>query len=133
MKKRVLIPSAAVSIFSCLVAYFLLIDSDVHAQERARVTGPNVKATAAVTKSENRAASYARAAAQNATLRNSLSWAFGGKTQTGWTIYVPLIAHTIGTESTPDSNEFALAVSDWQSRAGLPETGVLDRSTLETF
>jgi len=133
MKKRVLIPSAVVSIFSCLVAYFLLVGSDVQAQERARVTGPNVKTTASVMKSENRAAPYARAAAQNATLRNFLSWDFGGKTQTGWNIYAPLIAHTIGTESSPDSNEFALAVSDWQSRAGLAETGILDRPTLETF
>lgn len=132
MKKRVLLPSAAVSIFSCLVAYFLITDTDVYAQ-RARIAGPNVVHTASVRKVETDSSAFSRAAAANAGLRNTLTWAFGGKTQTGWNIYVPLIAHTIGAESGPDSTEFALALSRWQATKGLPETGVLDRSTLEAF
>src|SRR5262245_43013521 len=105
MKKRVIFPAAAISLLSCLVAYVTL-NSDVSAQERPRVSGPSVKQTAAVTKVEKNTSAFVRAAAQNATLRNTLSWDFG-KRQTGWNIYAPLIAHTIGTEAGPDSPEFA--------------------------
>jgi LAS superfamily LD-carboxypeptidase LdcB len=135
MRNRVLFPSAAVSLLSCLIAYLILGDFDVYAQERARVAGPAVKQTASVMKIENTASSsaFSRAAGENAKLRSSLSWNFGGKTQTGWNIYVPLIGQTLGTEAGPDSSEFALALSNWQSKAGLPETGVLDAATLETF
>ena len=132
MKKRVLFPAASVSLFSCLVAYLLLGDIDVYAQ-RERVVGPSIKQTASVAKVENRSSAFSRAATENARLRSSLQWTFGGKTQTGWTIYVPLISHAIGTESGADTSEFALALSNWQSKAGLPETGILDTATLETF
>ena len=74
-----------------------------------------------------------RAAAENVRLRQSLQWVFGGKTQTGWNIYVPLISHTIGIESGPDTPEFASAVSKWQADKGLASTGVIDRETLESF
>ena len=132
MKIRVLFPAAAVSLLSCLIAYVTL-NSDVYAQERPQVSGPSVKQTASVTKVERNASAYSRAATQNAALRNSLSWAFGGKTQMGWNIYVPLIAHTIGTEAVPDSSEFALALSEWQGDAGMSPTGVMDESTLQSF
>ena len=132
MKKRVLLSSAAFSIFGSLVAYLMLGDSDVYAQ-RARVAGPNIKQTASVMKVENRSSAFGRAAAANAKLRSTLQWAFGGKTQTGWDIYVPLISHTIGTDSDPDSAEFADALSKWQERSDLPGTGILDRETLESF
>jgi zinc D-Ala-D-Ala carboxypeptidase len=132
MKKRVLLPSAFVSLLSCLVAYALLANSEVHAQ-RERVVGPSVKQTASVTKVETRNAAFSRAAVTNSKLRSSLQWAFGGKTQTGWDIYVPLISNTIGTDSGPDSDEFATAISKWQSKSGLPETGIVDSATLETF
>jgi hypothetical protein len=135
MRKRVLFPSAAVSLFSCLVAYLILGDFDVYAQERARVAGPAVKQTASVMKIESttKSSAFGAAAAENSRLRNSLSWTFGGKTQTGWNIYVPLIGQTLGTDAGPDSAEFALALSNWQSKAGLPGTGILDTATLESF
>ncbi|HEX6126374.1 MAG TPA: D-alanyl-D-alanine carboxypeptidase family protein [Pyrinomonadaceae bacterium] len=132
MKTRVLLPSAAISLFGCLVAYLMLGDADVYAQ-RARIAGPNVKQTASVMKVESRTSAFSKAAVENSKLRSSLSWVFGGKTQTGWDIYVPLIAHTIETESGPESAEFAAALSKWQERSGLPGTGVLDRATLESF
>jgi hypothetical protein len=59
-----------------------------------------------------------------------LSWTFGGKQQRGWYIYVPLIRQLIGTESSPEENEFALALSRWQKSVGLPPSGVLDNATL---
>lgn len=132
MKKRVLLPSAFVSLLSCIAAYTLLTDVDVYGQ-RERIAGPSVRQTASVMKIEPRNVAFSKAASANARLRSSLQWSFGGKAQTGWDIYVPLISHTIGTESGPDSDEFAAAVSKWQSKSGLPETGVLDSSTLETF
>jgi len=41
-----------------------------------------------------------------------------------------LIRQLIGTESSPDEAEFALALSRWQKAAGLPPNGVLDNTTL---
>ncbi|HVF30134.1 MAG TPA: M15 family metallopeptidase, partial [Pyrinomonadaceae bacterium] len=134
MRKRVLFPSAAVGIASFLLAYILMINPDVYAQ-RVRVVGSSVKPTvqsAPVTRTETNSA-FSKAAMDNAKLRSSLGWVFGGKTQTGWDIYVPLISHTIETDSGPETAEFALAVSRWQQRSGLPATGVVDRPTLETF
>ncbi|HUR97682.1 MAG TPA: D-alanyl-D-alanine carboxypeptidase family protein [Pyrinomonadaceae bacterium] len=135
MKKRVLLPAATVSLFSCLVVYTLLVNFDVYAQERSRVAGPLVRQTASIMKVErnNNSSAFKRAAAENARLRNSLSWTFSGKTQTGWNIYVPLISQAMGVDAGPDTPEFALALSNWQANAGLPETGVLDEATLETF
>jgi len=132
MRKRVLIPSAAISLLSCLTAYFLLADSDIYAQA-ARLAGPSVKQTASVSKVDARASSRSKAAILNSSLRGSLSWTFSGKRQTGWNIYVPLISQTIGTDSGPDSNEFAVALSRWQQKSGLEPTGVLDAGTMEIF
>lgn len=132
MKDRVLFPSAIVSVLACLIAYAAISETDVYAQ-RARVVGPSVKQTASVTKRETSSSMYRRAAAENTRLRSSLQWTFGGKTQTGWNIYVPLISHTIGTDSGPDTADFAQALSEWQATAGVSETGVLDSETLATF
>jgi hypothetical protein len=76
---------------------------------------------------------FAQAAAQNAELRNNLTWTFGGKQQRGWYLYVPLIRRLIGTESSPDSAEFAFALSRWQRGVGLPANGVLDNATLSVM
>ena len=87
----------------------MLADFDVYAQ-RERIAGPSIRQTASVMKVERNTSAFASAAAENARLRNSLTWTFGGKNQTGWNIYVPLIAHTIGVDASPDSPEFALAL-----------------------
>jgi zinc D-Ala-D-Ala carboxypeptidase len=136
MRKRVLLPSAAVSVVTCLVAYLAITNFDVYAQQRARIIGPSVKQTAkssAIADNDSRTAAFAKAAIENAKLRGSLQWVFGGKTQTGWDIYVPLISHTIGTDEGPETSEFAYALSRWQTQYGLTATGVLDRPTLESF
>src|SRR5438105_15259423 len=54
------------------------------------------------------------AAEQNARLKSELNWSFGGKTQRGWYLYQPLISRLIGTDSSPESGEFAAALSRWQ-------------------
>ncbi|MEP6705419.1 MAG: hypothetical protein ABJB34_11495, partial [Acidobacteriota bacterium] len=131
MKKRVLLASAALTLLS--FTYTMLGDSDVYAQERERVSGPMVKQTASVRKVERNTPAFLNAAAENAALRNALTWTFSGKTQRGWNIYVPLISQAIGVEVGPDTPEFALALSIWQGNAGLLETGVLDEPTMESF
>jgi uncharacterized protein YcbK (DUF882 family) len=70
------------------------------------------------------------AAQQNRTLRDNLSWTFGGKTQRGWAIYVPLIQHLLGTEADAASENFGASLARWQKRAGLKASGVLDEATL---
>jgi hypothetical protein len=129
MTKRILLSSAAIGVFGTLFFYLTPAERDVQAQKTARV----VEKTVLVKKAEESVTRFASAAAENSRLRNSLQWAFGGKTQIGWNIYVPLISHTLGADSAPNSEEFALTVSKWQGRNGLTATGILDRETLESF
>ena len=76
---------------------------------------------------------FSTAATENARLKNSLNWIFGGRTQYGWEIYVPLISETIGTDTQAGTPEFAASLSKWQSDQGLDATGILDESTVGTF
>jgi len=132
MKKRFFLSSAALSVFGGLFIHFAFVDSDAQAQKN-QATSAKPASTISAAKVETPASAFAGAALSNAKLRNSLQWTFGGKTQTGWNIYVPLISHTIGTESGPDTADFALALSKWQEKSGLPVSGVLDSDTLESF
>lgn len=76
---------------------------------------------------------FEAAATRNNALRYELSWAFGGKEQRGWYLYVPLISRTIETEKDFATNDFANALSRWQKSAGLDPNGVLDDETLYKF
>jgi len=76
---------------------------------------------------------FSQSSFENARLRNSLQWSFGGKSQIGWNLYTLLIGETVGSDSPPESAEFAAALSEWQSGSGLPSTGILDLPTLEAF
>src|SRR5205085_2563101 len=67
--------------------------------------------------------------AENARLKTELNWSFGGRSQRGWYLYQSLISRLIGTDSNPESGEFAAALSRWQKTAGLPPTGILDQET----
>jgi hypothetical protein len=73
------------------------------------------------------------AATRNNALRYELAWAFGGKEQRGWYLYVPLISRTIATEKDSATGDFADALSRWQKSAGLDPNGVLDDETLYKF
>ncbi|MDQ3804913.1 MAG: M15 family metallopeptidase [Acidobacteriota bacterium] len=73
---------------------------------------------------------FAGAATRNNALRFDLNWAFGGKQQRGWHLYVPLITRLINTEQDAPTADFASALSRWQQRAGLRPDGVLDDETL---
>lgn len=75
-------------------------------------------------------ASLVTAAAKNATLKDELSWIFGGKPQRGWYIYVLLIAQTLNTHHEAVTSDFAAALEVWQRRTGLSPSGVLDEDSL---
>jgi hypothetical protein len=72
---------------------------------------------------------FRSAAQQNSLLKNELKWAFGGRTQAGWILYLPLIHRLIGTDCDPDTGDFALALSRWQQGAGLTPNGILDHGS----
>src|SRR4030095_8060495 len=65
----------------------------------------------------------AAAAGLNARLKLDLNWNFGAKPQRGWYLYVPLIQRLLNTDSDPETNAFALALSNWQRSVGLAATG----------
>jgi hypothetical protein len=75
-------------------------------------------------------AEFATAAAENARLKMELDWNFGGKTQRGWYLYIPLMKELLGTNKSEESRGFALALSRWQKSNGLAPSGVLDSETL---
>src|SRR5688572_21241041 len=70
------------------------------------------------------------ASAQNVTLRNEVTWTFGGKQQRGWHLYDLLIGKTVNAEHDPLSSAFAASLSKWQKKSGLNSNGVLDQNTL---
>ena len=87
--------------------------------------------TVSATESDKDVPAFAESAAQqNRTLKDGLRWTFGGKQQSGWAIYVPLIQRLIGTEDDAASENFAARLARWQKSAGLSASGVLDEATL---
>ncbi|HKG21129.1 MAG TPA: D-alanyl-D-alanine carboxypeptidase family protein [Blastocatellia bacterium] len=72
---------------------------------------------------------FSPAAIQNSQLQTSLNWGFGGKTQRGWNLYLPLISATIDTDKDCATGDFALALSRWQKERGLGPHGILDDGT----
>jgi D-alanyl-D-alanine carboxypeptidase len=73
------------------------------------------------------------AAPRNALLRSELNWTFGGKQQRGWRIYEPLISRLLQTQYSAASEGFASALTNWQKRAGLRPSGVLDEESLNAM
>ena len=88
------------------------------------------KRTAAVTSEKKDSSLFASAAARNTVLKYELSWAFGGKQQRGWYLYMPLISRLLETEGEAAGSDFASALSRWQTASGLHPSGVLDDETL---
>jgi len=75
-------------------------------------------------------ASFAAAATSNVTLRNDLTWTFGGKQQRGWYLYDLLIGETLNSSHDPTTSDFASTLARWQKRHGITADGVLDQDTL---
>src|SRR6185295_3152507 len=90
-----------------------------------------VRKTSAVSPSSPASSSaFAAAATTNVTLRNDLTWTFGGKQQRGWYLYDLLIGKTLDTAHDADSSDFAASLARWQKRSGLSANGVLDENSL---
>lgn len=108
--------------------------SDAAAQKSENSDRLRIAKTARSTPSDDReTAAFRAAAAGNEARLASLEWSFGGKTQRGWMIYVPLISHTIGTASPPTTPAFAAALARWQKDRGRPATGTVDADTINAF
>lgn len=88
-----------------------------------------VKPATAATSTAGAYAPFAEAAVQNAQLQTSLAWVFGGKTQRGWSLYVPLIASLIGSDGNAGGHPFASRLALWQKENGAEQTGVLEAGT----
>src|SRR5437868_6102450 len=87
------------------------------------------KPAAATTSATAASGIFASAAVRNTELQDSLSWAFGGKSQRGWRLYAPLVGGLIGTEGDQATNDFAAQLSRWQQQHGAAANGILDGNT----
>jgi zinc D-Ala-D-Ala carboxypeptidase len=72
---------------------------------------------------------FASAATENATLKNDLTWTFGGKQQRGWYLYDLLIGETLNPQD-DSPTEFAESLAKWQKKRGLTADGVLNEDAL---
>ena len=75
-------------------------------------------------------AAFTTAATTNVTLRNELTWTFGGKQQRGWYLYDLLINKTLDSEHDTITDDFAAALARWQKKRGLSADGVLNENSL---
>ena len=91
---------------------------------------PVRKTSAVRTVSSATTSAFATAATTNVTLRNDLTWTFGGKQQRGWYLYDLLIGKTLNTKHDPLTNDFAASISSWQKRRGIRADGILDQDAL---
>jgi len=99
-------------------------------QARRAKDPPSTAPVTRVTSRTTATSAFAAAATQNATLRNDLTWTFGGKQQHGWYLYDLLINKTLDTQHDPDTSDFAAAIAKWQKRTGLGTNGILDENAL---
>ena len=77
-----------------------------------------------------KSSSFTPAATTNATLRNELTWTFGGKQQRGWYLYDLLISDTLNLREDTATTDFAESLAKWQKKRGLPADGVLNEDAL---
>jgi len=81
----------------------------------------------------SRSTAFTAAAASNATLRNELTWTFGGKQQRGWYLYDLLINKTLDSQNDTITDDFASTLATWQKKRGLSSDGVLNENSLMAF
>ena len=91
---------------------------------------PVVRVTEPSNASATKTTAFTAAAASNATLRNELTWTFGGKQQRGWYLYDLLINKTLDSQNDTITNDFASTLATWQKKRGLSSDGVLNEDSL---
>ncbi|HXG66361.1 MAG TPA: M15 family metallopeptidase [Blastocatellia bacterium] len=72
---------------------------------------------------------FESASLQNVRLQSDLNWVFGGRSQRGWYIYLPLVCGTLGVGEEAGGSAFAQALARWQKDKGLEPHGILDNAT----
>ena len=104
------------------------------AQSRSKSAAPGRPAPDPVVRtsktSASKASSFAAAATTNASLKNELTWTFGGKQQRGWYLYDLLIAETLNHHDDSATTDFAESLAKWQKKRGLSADGVLNEDSL---
>jgi zinc D-Ala-D-Ala carboxypeptidase len=94
---------------------------------------PVVRITETTSAATTKNSVYTAAALSNATLRNELTWTFGGKEQRGWYLYDLLINKTLDSQDDTITDDFAATLASWQKKRGLGADGVLNEDSLMAF
>jgi hypothetical protein len=131
--RRFIFHAVPAALFLSLVFLLFPAISTAHAQNIRRTAKSSPVRPASNMEKVSTNSPFVAAAGENTRLRSELSWTFGGKTQSGWAIYEPLIEETIGSRSDAASTAFASSLAAWQTSHGLDATGIVDEATLSTF
>lgn len=93
---------------------------------------PHVATPVVVAQTDNCAegTAFQTTAVKNAATIEKASIAVFGRTESGWQIYAPQIAHAIGTPCAPTSKAFAAKLATWQAKHRLPANGEVTTATL---
>src|ERR1044072_9399171 len=104
---------------------------------RPKKNEPPVKQVVSITEHASsvntKNSAFSSAALNNVTLRNELTWTFGGKQQHGWYLYDLLINKTLDSEHDTITNDFAATLASWQKKRGLNADGVPNENSLMAF
>jgi zinc D-Ala-D-Ala carboxypeptidase len=131
MKKRsIVFHTVPAGLFAGMVLSFFLGPGTAHAQMITRTVKSSPVRPAPKPEKSGTNSRFAAAVSENLRLRTDLTWTFGGKTQSGWAIYEPLIADTVGSKSDATTPAFASSLASWQSAHGVMATGIIDETTL---
>jgi uncharacterized protein YcbK (DUF882 family) len=99
-------------------------------QSRSKPAAPVRPAVRITETSTPKSSAFAAAATENASLRNELTWTFGGKQQRGWYLYDLLIGETLNHHDDSTTADFAESLAKWQKKRGLTADGVLNEDAL---
>jgi hypothetical protein len=116
-----------------LVVVVVCVLGAVGQSPRSKNESPVKPAVRITERTSNVNTEFTTAATSNASLRNELTWTFGGKQQRGWYLYDLLIDKTLDTQHDTISNDFAATLASWQKKRGLNADGVLNENSLMAF
>ena len=72
---------------------------------------------------------WEEAARINAGSLAALDWTPFGRSEVGWRVYAPMVAHEIGARCAPQTPAFARALAAWQKRQGVQPDGLFSQLT----
>jgi zinc D-Ala-D-Ala carboxypeptidase len=98
--------------------------------KRASLVKPTVLLKSGPARSGAASSAFSEAVAENALLRNDLSWSFGSKAQHGWYLYDLLIGQTLNLVPDASTDDFAGALATWQKQKSINASGILDEKSL---